>query len=57
MKRRGHAEEAILKVVYDNPLAFFRQCKRWQEWPEEAERNGQATNGAAAATAARVTVR
>jgi predicted metal-dependent TIM-barrel fold hydrolase len=35
MKRRGHAEEAILKVVYDNPLAFFRQSARWQEWDEE----------------------
>jgi hypothetical protein len=19
-------------VVYDNPLAFFRQCRRWLEW-------------------------
>jgi len=18
--------------VYDNPLAFFRQCARWQDW-------------------------
>jgi hypothetical protein len=45
MKRRGHPEEAIRKVVYDNPLAFFRQCARWQEWPEpvaEASRNGSA---------------
>src|SRR5256714_823229 len=33
MKRRGHAEEVIRKVVYDNPLAFFRQCARWQDWP------------------------
>jgi len=32
MKRRGHKEEAIRKVVYDNPLTFFRQCARWQEW-------------------------
>jgi predicted metal-dependent TIM-barrel fold hydrolase len=34
MKRRGHAEEAVRKVVLDNPLAFFRQSRRWQEWPE-----------------------
>jgi predicted metal-dependent TIM-barrel fold hydrolase len=31
MKRRGHPDEGIRKVVYDNPLAFFRQCKRWIE--------------------------
>ena len=33
MRRRGHAEELIRKVVYENPLAFWRQCARWQEWP------------------------
>jgi predicted metal-dependent TIM-barrel fold hydrolase len=37
MKRRGHAESAIRKVVYENPLAFFRQCARWQEWPAESD--------------------
>ena len=35
MKRRGHPESAIRKVVYENPLAFFRQCSRWVEWPVE----------------------
>src|SRR6187401_2926874 len=35
MKRRGHPESAIRKVVYENPLAFFRQCARWQDWPVE----------------------
>ena len=35
MKRRGHADSAIRKVVYDNPLTFFRQCARWQEWPTD----------------------
>jgi predicted metal-dependent TIM-barrel fold hydrolase len=30
MKRRGHAEEVIHHVVYDNPLTFFRQSPRWQ---------------------------
>src|SRR6185369_16548646 len=34
MKRRGHAEETIAKVVYDNPLRFFRQCLQWEDWPE-----------------------
>src|SRR5262249_29524055 len=35
MKRRGHAEAAIQKLVYDNPLSFWRQSNRWQEWPRE----------------------
>jgi hypothetical protein len=35
MKRRGHKEEVIRKLVYDNPLAFFRQANRWQEWAGE----------------------
>ena len=29
MKRRGHAEETIRKVVHDNPLNFWRQSVRW----------------------------
>lgn len=33
MKRRGHAEATIRTLVFDNPLAFFRQSRRWQEWP------------------------
>src|SRR5271168_2631096 len=32
LKRRGHSEEMIRKVVFDNPLAFWRQSARWQEW-------------------------
>jgi predicted metal-dependent TIM-barrel fold hydrolase len=32
MKRRGHSEETIRKVVYENPLTFWRQCARWKEW-------------------------
>src|SRR5882724_3782190 len=32
MKRRGHSEETIRRVVYENPLAFFRQSARWQDW-------------------------
>jgi predicted metal-dependent TIM-barrel fold hydrolase len=45
MRRRGHSEEAIRKVVYDNPLAFFRQSHRWVEWAPESKATG--TNGAA----------
>lgn len=33
MRRRGHAEGTIRKVVYENPLAFFRQCRRFQFSP------------------------
>jgi hypothetical protein len=42
MRRRGHSEATIHKVVYENPLEFFRQSVRWQEFanPAEAERNG-----------------
>jgi predicted metal-dependent TIM-barrel fold hydrolase len=35
MKRRGHPESAIRKLVYDNPLAFWRQSNNWKEWPAE----------------------
>ena len=28
MKRRGHPDAVIHKLVYDNPLTFFRQCSR-----------------------------
>ncbi|GMU20548.1 MAG: TatD family hydrolase [Phycisphaerae bacterium] len=29
MRLRGHDEHDIRRVVYDNPLAFFKQCARW----------------------------
>jgi predicted metal-dependent TIM-barrel fold hydrolase len=35
VKRRGHADEEIHRIVYENPLAFFRQSKRWQEGEEK----------------------
>jgi predicted metal-dependent TIM-barrel fold hydrolase len=35
MKRRGHPESAIRKIVYENPLAFWRQANNWKEWPAE----------------------
>lgn len=31
MKRRGHAAEVIRKVVYDNPMEFWRQSNNWVE--------------------------
>src|SRR5919199_770494 len=37
LKRRGHPEAAIRKVVYENPLAFWRQANNWQEAPFAAE--------------------
>ena len=33
MRRRGHSEATIRRVVYDNPLAFFRQSKRFRFTP------------------------
>jgi predicted metal-dependent TIM-barrel fold hydrolase len=45
MRRRGHAEDAIRKVVYDNPLTFFQQSARWQEWTPEGK-EAAAANGA-----------
>jgi hypothetical protein len=36
MRRRGHAEAAIRKVVYENPLAFFRQSRNFDgQWTAE----------------------
>ena len=43
LKRRGHGEELIRQVVYDNPLAFFRQAVRWPKGatpPAGSEVNG-----------------
>jgi predicted metal-dependent TIM-barrel fold hydrolase len=31
MKRRGHSEATIKKVVHDNPLAFWKQSNNWKE--------------------------
>jgi predicted metal-dependent TIM-barrel fold hydrolase len=49
MKRRGHAEDLIRKLVYDNPLAFLRQSVRWQQWPIEDERKAPVPRGRAKA--------
>lgn len=40
MRRRGHPDEAIRKVVFDNPLSFWRQCSRWREWDDTASATG-----------------
>ena len=37
MRRRGHPETVIRKIVHDNPLAFFRQSARWKEPALRAE--------------------
>ena len=40
MRRRGHSATEIKKVVYDNPLNFWRQANNWKEWPPEPSANG-----------------
>jgi predicted metal-dependent TIM-barrel fold hydrolase len=37
MKRRGHPAGEIQRIVYDNPLTFFRQSHRWQEEQRSSE--------------------
>lgn len=31
MRRRGRPDDIIRRIVHDNPLAFFRQSRRWGE--------------------------
>ncbi|MBY0514880.1 MAG: TatD family hydrolase [Gemmataceae bacterium] len=42
LRRRGHAEAEVRKIVYENPLAFWRQANNWREWPTEPNLNGAA---------------
>jgi uncharacterized protein len=35
MRRRGHGESEIRKIVYDNPLAFFSQSRNFQFTPPD----------------------
>ncbi len=35
MRRRGHAESLIRKIVYENPLTFFRQSQNFQFTPPD----------------------
>ena len=42
MKRRGHAESVIRKIVFENPLNFFRQANNWNDeisFPAEATKS------------------
>lgn len=36
MRVRGHSEDTIRRVVYDNPLAFLSKSRRWNFAPPEA---------------------
>jgi predicted metal-dependent TIM-barrel fold hydrolase len=46
MRRRGHGDDVIHQVVYENPLAFFRQCSRWQDWPTQSVTHSSPANRA-----------
>ena len=35
MRRRGHDESLIRRIVYENPMAFMRQCRRFDFTPPE----------------------
>src|SRR6185436_13290766 len=42
MRRRGHAESVIRRVVYENPLAFFSQSQNFSFQPREASEPARA---------------
>jgi len=46
MKRRGTPRKTIHRIVYDNPLAFFRQSQRWREGGKALRRQKQKKNQA-----------
>jgi predicted metal-dependent TIM-barrel fold hydrolase len=35
MRRRGHSESVIRKIVYENPIEFFSQSQNFQFTPPE----------------------
>jgi predicted metal-dependent TIM-barrel fold hydrolase len=35
MRKRGHSDALIRRVVYENPLEFFSQCARFQFTPRK----------------------
>jgi predicted metal-dependent TIM-barrel fold hydrolase len=39
MRRRGHPDSKIRKVVYDNPLEFFRQSRNFRFTPPDTMQN------------------
>ncbi len=47
MKRRGHPERILYRMVYENPLTFFRQCRRW-DFPSGEEAAEPSPTAAAA---------
>lgn len=42
MRRRGHSEALIRRVVYDNPLTFFRQSQNFKFTPRDAGQTAHA---------------
>ena len=38
MRRRGHSESLIRRIVYDNPLTFFSQSQNFKFIPRDVER-------------------
>lgn len=38
MRRRGHSESLIRRIVYDNPLTFFSQSQNFKFTPRDVER-------------------
>ena len=41
MRRRGHSERTIRRVVYDNPLQFFSQSHRFTFQPPDSGSDGE----------------
>ena len=37
LRSRGHDESTIRTLVYDNPLSFFRQCRRFEFQPRSTD--------------------
>jgi predicted metal-dependent TIM-barrel fold hydrolase len=44
MRRRGHSEAKIRKIVYDNPLEFFNQSSRFEFTPPDSAWDSQAAD-------------
>lgn len=44
MRRRGHAESLIRKVVYENPIEFFSQSRNFHFQPREPQASEAARN-------------
>lgn len=45
MRRRGHSEAKIKKIVYDNPLKFFSKCARFTFRPPKAQSDQSSGRG------------